>query len=129
MPRFVGPLNIVKQINAVAYELNLPMCMQMHRVFPVSLLIPYLPGGSYQPPAIMFEDEHFEYEVERILSHRDKNLKAGLNGEYLVEWKGYGPEHNTWEPMSHLANCAIFTSEYWAYNKRSAELASNLRAK
>ena len=124
MPKFVGPFKVVQQINAVAYKLDLPAAMKVHPVFHVSLLKPYLHDGSYQPPPILFEDEHLEYEVERILSHRDRHLKSGLKRDYLVQWKGYGPEHNTWEPMSHLANAAVLISEYWAYNKRSAEISA-----
>jgi hypothetical protein len=26
--------------------------------------------------------------------------------EYLVSWKGYGPEENTWEPYDNVAECS-----------------------
>ena len=42
-----------------------------------------------------------EYIIKQILNHRGtftnkKNLK------FLVQWDGYGPEHNSWEPWSEL---------------------------
>ena len=39
-----------------------------------------------------------QYEVEEILD--SKREKGGW--EYLIKWKGYGPEHNTWEPRGNL---------------------------
>ena len=129
MPRFVGPFRICQQINAVAYKLELPASMKIHPVFHVSLLKPYLHDGTYQPPPVLFEDEHLEYEVERILAHRDRHLKSGLKRDYLVQWKGFGPEHNTWEPMSYLANASLMISEYWAYNKRSSEISASRKRK
>lgn len=41
------------------------------------------------------------YEVEAILDHR----KKGRRVEFLVKWKGYDNEHNTWEPKTNLTNC------------------------
>lgn len=42
-----------------------------------------------------------EYEVERVLNAR---INRHGKWEFFVMWKGYGPEHNGWEPESNL-NC------------------------
>ncbi|XP_051984940.1 chromodomain Y-like protein [Xyrauchen texanus] len=49
------------------------------------------------------------YEVERIVGKR-KNKKGKT--EYLVRWRGYGFEGDTWEPESHLSSCVEFIREF-----------------
>ena len=39
--------------------------------------------------------------------------KLRIRKEYLVHWKLFGPEHNTWEPEVFLTNCSDSASEYW----------------
>jgi hypothetical protein len=41
-----------------------------------------------------------EYEVNEILEQRQKNGKT----EYLIRWKDYRPEDDTWEPLENLKN-------------------------
>ncbi|XP_066480238.1 chromodomain Y-like protein isoform X2 [Tiliqua scincoides] len=49
------------------------------------------------------------YEVERIVDKR-KNKKGKT--EYLVRWKGYESEDDTWEPEQHLVNCVEYIHEF-----------------
>ena len=46
--------------------------------------------------SIMSDGE--EFVVDRILDKRIKNGKT----EYLISWKGFGPEENTWEPKANM---------------------------
>ena len=117
MPKYLGPFTISRKINQVAFELDLPPCMKIHNMFHVSLLNAYRSDGSvHPPPPPTLVDGELEYEVERILLHRDKHPVRGykIKREFLIKWLGYGPEHNTWEPEANLKNCPELLSEYWA---------------
>ncbi|XP_074204141.1 chromodomain Y-like protein isoform X1 [Camelus bactrianus] len=49
------------------------------------------------------------FTVERIVDKR-KNKKGKT--EYLVRWKGYGSEDDTWEPEQHLENCEEYIRDF-----------------
>ena len=57
----------------------------------------------------MLLDGEVEYEVEQILAHADKSTGRR---EYLVKWKGYGPEENTWVKESDFANANEVLQDY-----------------
>ena len=104
---------MVKQINPVAFRLELPATMaKLHPVFHISLLTPYKDGGRNQPtpPAVVLEDRVKEFEVEAVLGHRYAGRKQL---QYLIKFKGYGHEYNEWLPQSHL-NCDELVQEYLA---------------
>jgi hypothetical protein len=140
MPRFVGPFTITRQVNPVAFQLELPSTMRIHNVFHSSLLRPCPqrdPSGADGPvgpthPAPLIIDGHEEFEVERILDCRDKVVRTKRRGnsnqrarttkrEYLVQWAGYGPEHNQWRPITSLANCHEAILDYHARTGTTAD--------
>lgn len=49
------------------------------------------------------------YEVERIVDRR-KNNKGKT--EYLVHWRGFSREEDTWEPESHLSSCLVYIQDF-----------------
>jgi hypothetical protein len=112
LPKFIGPFKVLARVGQVAYRLQLPDNMQCHNVFHVSLLHKYVRSGRYQPPPppIETEDGDMEYEVEKILAHSGRN--PGKR-RFLVKWRGYAVEHNTWEPEKNLTNCQEALQEYW----------------
>ncbi|KAM4551742.1 chromodomain Y-like protein [Odontesthes bonariensis] len=58
------------------------------------------------------------YEVERIVDRR-KNKKGKV--EYLVRWRGYGSEGDTWEPESHLSTCMTYVHDFNLHAERQRD--------
>jgi len=48
------------------------------------------------------------YEIAKVIDHRKRN---GIL-DYLVEWKGYGPEENSWVPVEDFDGLAAI-QKYW----------------
>jgi len=60
-----------------------------------------------KPPPDLIEGE-YEYEVERILKHR----RQGRSTAYLIRWKGYQPQDDSWELERNLINASDVLSQY-----------------
>jgi len=100
----LSPFVVEQQIGPMAYCLKLPHWMkQLHPVFNVVKLTPApddpIPGcklTDHPPPTII--DGEPEWEVEEIINSHWHWRRF----QYLVKWKGYGPEHNSWESASEV---------------------------
>ena len=110
--KFLGPFRVLHPVGKQAYKLKLPKKWRIHKVFYVSLLEQdTTKKGRVNDTQLNFEFEagdDKEYEVDGI---RDSAVYARESAGqlpglyYLVSWKGYPEEENTWEPalaIQHL---------------------------
>src|SRR6202008_1710536 len=100
-----GPFKILEKVGAAAYRLELPAQWKIHPVFNEVLLSryqePIFPSQQTPPPPppdIIEQQE--EYEVEEIRDSRMHRRRL----EYLMHWKGYPSEEDTWEPEKNVAH-------------------------
>ncbi|KAF8749013.1 hypothetical protein RHS01_10345 [Rhizoctonia solani] len=100
-PKRLGPFEVTEKISSHAYRLKLPETLKIHDVFYVGLLSKTHESPSQpfpdQPPPETIEGEE-EYKVEQIIDSKQQQGKWF----YLIKWKGYGPEDNSWEPEELL---------------------------
>ena len=114
--RFIGPYRIKKIVSSNAIELELPSTVKIHPVVNVSRICRYVEQvegqKKEQPLPVIIKGEE-EWEVKRILNKRWVREKD----KYLVHWKGFTAESDTWEGRENLKNAkeAIeeFKKEYW----------------
>jgi len=102
--RRLGPFVVERRIGPMAYCLKLPYWMkQLHSVFNVVKLTlalddPIMGHKTEDHLLPIVIDREVEWEVEEILDSRWHRRRF----QYLIKWKGYGREHNSWESASKV---------------------------
>ena len=112
--RFLGPYIVECCVGVNAYCLRLPKSMSwLHPVFPVIKLLTVpldlIPGWQSRPPLdpILVDGEE-EYEVEAVINSR---MFWGRL-QYLIQWKGYSYEHNSWEDAKDVHSPKLVAEFY-----------------
>ena len=119
-PKRAGPFKVKKVKESLTYQLELPKTWKIYDSFHPVHLMPYRETPQYgpvktQPPPDLIDNEE-EYEVDHIVRHKRNNRGQWL---FLIRWKGYGPEDDSWEPASNLKHSKESLEEY----KRLHDLA------
>jgi len=110
----LDPFVVERQIGPMAYRLRLLHRMkQLHPVFNIVKLTPApddpITGQKTEdhlPPIVI--DGEPEWEVEEILDSHWHRRRF----QYLIKWKGYGYEHNSWESASKVSAPEL-TAEFY----------------
>jgi hypothetical protein len=112
--KHLGPFPIERKVGNNAYRLRLPPAMsRIHPVFNVIKLTPApedpIAGRRTVPPPLPeIVDGEEEWVVEEILDSKMMNRKL----RYLVKWKDFGVEHNSWEPWDNVHAPDLVTEFY-----------------
>jgi hypothetical protein len=105
-PRFIGPFEIQKRIEPIAYEINLPSQLaKVHNVFHVSLLRKADVDPSRvlpQVPVEVKEDLTLEVRPIKILDWGEKELRNKKVPIIRVLWRSSQIEEETWERESEM---------------------------
>jgi len=109
--RFVGPYRVKEIISSNAVKLELSSTVKIHPVVNVSRVRRYVgqvKGQRKEQPAPVIIKGEEEWEVERILNKRKVRGKE----KYLVCWKGFTAESDTWEERENLENAKEAIEEF-----------------
>ena len=105
---------MIARTSDVNYILKLPDDWNIHNVFHVSKLRRYIesddelfPDRKLKPLPDIIQGEE-EWEVEAILN--DKIV--GKTRKYLIKWKGFGDDSNTWQTATDLKHAKDKIQEY-----------------
>ena len=108
---FVGSYKVKGIVSSNAIELELPNSIKIHPVVNVSRVRLYksqIKGQKKIPPNPVIIEGKEEFEVEKILNKRMVRGKE----KFLVRWKGYMAEEDTWESRENLENAKELVEEF-----------------
>lgn len=131
--QYAGPFLVKKKIGDLAYELDLPATSRVHPVISVTMLEPAdvsedpynRPKPDHPGPV---ETDHEDdagadprYEVERVVGRRQRTFGRTKVWQYLLRWKGWGPEHDQWKSESACGDCLELVETYERHHPRPAQ--------
>ena len=109
--RYMGPYAIEEVVSSNAVKLRLPSSMRIHLVVNVSQIVRYkeqVKGQKVEEGKPVEIEGVEEWEVEKILNKR--KIRGVV--KYLVRWKGFTAEGDTWEREENLKNVEELIKEF-----------------
>ena len=109
--RYVGPYAIKEVVSTNVVKLWLPTSMRIHLVVNVSQIVRYkeqVEGQKREEGKPIKVEGVEEWEVEKILN----KIKIRGVEKYLVQWKGFTAESDTWERKKDLEHAKKLMNEF-----------------
>ena len=106
----MGPYAIEKVVSLNVVKLRLPSLMRIYLVVNVSQIVRYkeqVKGQKEEGKSVEVEGVE-KWKVEKILN---KKKIRGVE-KYLVQWKGFTTEEDTWERKENLKNAEELIEEF-----------------
>ena len=109
--QYVGPYTIEEVVSTNAVKLQLPTSMRIHPVVNISRIVWYkeqVEGQKKEEGKPIEIKGAEEWEIEKILNKK----KIREVDKYLVWWKGFTAEHDTWMREKDLGNAREVLEEF-----------------
>src|ERR1700722_4907935 len=119
----------IRKVGLAAYELDMPSAWKGYCIFNQDRLKKYYKlkfqsqKDNMAPPKPELIDDVEEYKVEAILAER---IQRGVM-EYLIKWKGYTTENNTWEPEENITNVKDILQKFKAQGQATRKWGHSVR--
>jgi len=111
MERYVGLYVVEEVVSSNVVKLQLSSSMRIHPVVNVSQIVRYkeqVKGQKKEEEKPVKVEGVEEWEVEKILN---KKKIRGVE-KYLIQWKGFTAEGDTWERRENLKNAEELIKEF-----------------
>jgi transposase InsO family protein len=111
----VGPFPILEKVGGLAYKLQLPDDWRIHPVISVAQLElaktdPFDRTTSPPPPVEVDGEE--QWEIETVIRAENRGRGRNRRKHYLVRWRGFGPEVDSWVPADEMEHAAELVQEF-----------------
>lgn len=120
-PTYEGPFTVDHQDRTGAYILRDALGETLPAKRTASMLIPASAevelGKSKERKELDLDtggestSENGSWEVRSVVDHRKASNGKGY--DYLIRWKDYGPEDDTWEPEELVTGAPAAIAKYW----------------
>ena len=109
--RYMEPYAIEEVVFSNVVKLQLPSSMRIHLVVNISWIVRYkeqVKGQKKEEDKLVEVEGVEEWEVEKILNK--KKIRGVV--KYLIWWKGFTAEGDTWEKRENLKNAEELIEEF-----------------